>query len=94
MKKRMIAMALLLCMALTLLTACGGGPITAEKAEKIVLKEVGMSAEEAHPHVHVGEYEGKPCFSVYITVGGVNWEYLVDSTTGDILTYRQSSHSH
>lgn len=94
MKKSLLILALLVCMVFSLLTACGNGTITAEKAEKIVLKELGVTAEEANPHVHIGEYEGQPCYSVYITVGGVTWEYFVDSTSGDILGYQKSSHSH
>lgn len=95
-KKRRITFVLaLVCMLALLLAACGGdGKVTAEKAERIVLDELGMSAGQANPHVHVGEHEGKPCYSVYVTVDGVTWEYLVDGATGEILESRKSSHSH
>ena len=93
MKKRILSLIVLTCMLLTLLAACSG-EITPEKAQKIVLKDLGVSANQAEMHVHVGEHEGMPCYSIYATVDGHTWEYLVDSQTGEILAINESSHSH
>lgn len=93
MKMRILSLIVLSCMLLTLLAGCGG-EITPEKAQKIVLKDLGVSAKEAALHVHVGEFEGKPCYSIYATVDGHTLEYLVDSETGEILAINESSHSH
>lgn len=94
MKIRLIAIAVLACMLLGLLAACGSGEITPEKAQKIVLKDLGVSANKAEMHVHTGEFEGKPCYSVYATVDGHTWQYLVDYNTGEILSKTESDHSH
>ncbi len=93
MLKRILIMALLLCMVFPLLAACGSDEITAEKAEKIVLKELGVSAEEAKLHVHLSEFDGMPCYQVFATVNGKTWEYLL-SYTGEILSVSESNHSH
>lgn len=93
MKKCIIAVLVLVCI-LAMLTACGSKEITPEKAQKIVLEDLGVSADEAELHVHIGEYEGKPCYSIYVTIEGETLEYLVDSATGEILDINESSHSH
>ncbi len=99
MKKRMIAIAVLACMLLALLVGCGSGNITAEKAEKIALKDLGVSARKADSvDVHTGTFDGMPCYSVYITVDGHHWIYMIDFTNGEILSATESdtghSHSH
>lgn len=98
MKKRIIAIVALACMLLTLLTACGSDTISAEKAQKIALKDLGVSASKATVDVHVGEHEGIPCYSVYITVGSDHWVYMIDCVSGEILSSAESdtghSHSH
>ncbi len=93
MKKRILSLILLSCLLLTLLAGCSD-EITPEKAQKIVLKDLGVSANKAELHVHVGEFEGKPCYSIYATVDGETLEYLVDSETGEILAINESTHSH
>lgn len=92
--KKFLAVLLVVCMMLTLLAGCKQKEVDVEEAKKIVLEELGMTAEEANPHVHVGDYNGKPCYSVYVTVNGKTMEYLVDNKTGDILVVRESNHSH
>ncbi len=94
MKKRLIAVVSVVCLLLVLLAACGGDGISMEKAQRIVLKDLGVSANEATMHVHIGEYEGMPCYSIYVTVGGKTLEYLVDSQSGEILEVNESNHSH
>lgn len=93
MKKRIIAILLLVSM-LAMLTACGSKEITPEKAQKIVLEDLGVSADEAELHLHIGEHEGTPCYSIYVTIEGETLEYLIDSATGEILAINESSHSH
>ena len=94
MKKRLLSLAVLLCMLVTLLAACGGGPISKEKAQSIALKDMGVSASDATVHVHVGEHNGEPCYSVYVTANGKTMEYLIDSESGEILEVRESDHKH
>ena len=92
--KKFLAVCFLVCMVFAMMAGCKDKTVDAEQAKKIVLEELGMSEKEANPHVHVGDYNGKPCYSVYVTVNGKNVEYLVDSKTGDILAVRDSNHSH
>ena len=93
MKKTIAIICLTLCLALSL-CACGNKTISAEKAQQIVLDDLGVKADEVEMHLHVGEFEGTPCFSIYVTIEGETLEYLIESNTGEILDIRESSHSH
>lgn len=94
MKKPMMTLLVLICTLSLLLSACGGGPISKEKAQSIALKDMGVSASDATVHVHVGEHDGEPCYSVYVTANGKTMEYLIDSESGEILEVRESNHKH
>lgn len=95
MTKRMIAMVAMTCMLVALLAACGNnGMISTAKAEKIVLKDLGVSASKADVDVHTGQYDGKPCYAVYVTVDGHHWQYLVDVQTGEILSAKETDQGH
>ncbi len=93
MNKKIAALCLAVCLVLTL-CACGNKTISAEKAQQIVLDDLGVSADEVEMHLHVGEFEGEPCFSIYVTIDEATLEYLIDSQDGTILDIRASSHSH
>ena len=94
MKKRILLLCLTLCLLLSL-AACGGSKtISVEDAQQVVLADLGKTAGQVEMHMHVGEYDGKPCYSIYVTVDGQTLEYLIDSSTGEILDIQQSSHSH
>ena len=95
MAKRIIAMVLLACMALTLLAACNTNKaIDAEKAKEIALKDMGIKEDQAEVHVHITEHEGVASFSVYITYEGAQTEYIIHGKTGEILHKGAASHSH
>ena len=99
MLKRLTAILLLCALVLALATACGGKSsiITTEQAQKIALEAAGVSDEDAaQVHVHVGSYEDTPCFDVFVTVGSVTYEYMIDAKTGEVLYSGESDggHSH
>ena len=95
MAKRIIAMVLLACMALTLLAACNTNKaIDTEKAKEIALKDMGIKEDQAEVHVHITEHEGVASFSVYITYEGAQTEYIIHGKTGEILHKGAASHSH
>ena len=93
--KKWIAIFLLVGILCGMLAGCKKN-ITADEAYQIVLKDMGVLAENAEaPHIHEGTYEDKPCYNIFITVGnGETLQYVV-STTGKIL-YKGigEAHSH
>lgn len=96
MKKRLTSIILLLCIVVSLLTACDSGSdiLSAEDAQKIVMEDLGASAGELEMHTHVGTHEDVACYSIYVTVDGQSLEYMIDAATGEILAINESSHSH
>lgn len=94
MTKRLIAILLLVCMVGGILCACKAKKITSDEALQIVLEDLGDLAPQAEsPHIHTGTYNGKPCYSIYITVNGTSLAYVI-SETGDILSVGPGDHSH
>lgn len=95
MTKRIIAMVLLACMALTLLAACNTNKaIDSDEAKKIALQDMGIKENQAEVHVHITDYEGVASFSVYVTYEGAQTEYIIHGKTGEILHKGAASHSH
>lgn len=92
--KRIISLLLALVLATGILAGCGDSTISTEKAQKIVLKDLGVDADEVTMHMHIGTYEDMPCYSIYVTVNGENLEYSISSTDGTILNIAHSDHSH
>lgn len=83
MKKRMTATLLLVALSLTLFAACGkkNATITTAEAQKIALKEIGMTAAEVDDiHVHATQYEGAPCYQMHITAGDDVFYVYIDQT--------------
>ena len=91
--KKIVALLLVTCMAVALLAGCGGA-IDAEKAQKIVLKDLGVKADQVTMHTHITTYENQACYSIYVTIGDETLEYIINSETGEILVIQESAHSH
>ena len=82
MKKRILATVLLVVLCLSLF-ACGkkDATITTEEAQKIALKEIGMTAAEVDDiHVHATQYEGVACYQMHITAGDDVYYVYIDQT--------------
>lgn len=92
--KRIVSLLLVLVLAAGVLAGCGNSTISTEKAQKIVLKDLGVKADEVTMHVHIGTFENVPCYSIYVTVNGENLEYSVSADDGTILNIAHSDHSH
>lgn len=89
MKIRIVTILLLAAMMLSLLTACKDNSvsvITAEEAQAIALEDAGLSAGDVTDiHTHVGSYQDVPCYSIHITIGNTEYEYVIAAGTGEIL---------
>ena len=94
MLKRTLVLLLVVCLVGTLFCACGGKEITAEEAYQIVLADLGDLASTAqNPHIHEGTYQNKACYNIFVTVNGMQMQYII-STSGKILHKGHGSHSH
>jgi uncharacterized membrane protein YkoI len=74
-----------------------GGPLNTDDAKKVVLSDLGIRESKAESlHIHTTEVDGIPCYLVYITYDGHNWEYVINGLTGEILEKEESDggHSH
>lgn len=90
MKNRILALTVLAAMLLTLLCACGekSSFLTAEEAQKIAVEASGFTDNQisaVHNHPTTSQ-DGKPCYSIHITVAGVNHEFVIDAATGEVLS--------
>lgn len=92
--KKLFVLAVAAVMLLALLAGCGDQQITAERAQKIVLDDLGVSADQVTMHTHITTYENEACYSIYVTVDGETLEYIINSIGGEILTIQESEHSH
>ncbi len=96
MTRRILALLAVAVLLVSLLAACkkDDGIVDQEEAVQIVLEEIGLTEEQANPHVHPTEVDERVCWGVYVTVKGKNMLYVVDSTTGEILSAEESTHKH
>lgn len=89
MKYRIVIILVLAALMLSMLTACSGNKksvLSTQEAQKIALEDAGLSAKDVDDiHTHITEYEKTPSYSVHITVGDMEYEYVVDAVTGEIL---------
>ena len=96
--KRVISVLLIAVLAFGLLAACGkDGPLSVEDAKAVALKDLGIKENKATSvDVHLGNVDGAACYLVYISYDGENFEYVIDSFSGEILSVEEtdSGHSH
>jgi len=94
--KKLIAFVLVLTMALGLFAACGNKVLTQEEALKVVAKDLDVNVKElANAHIHIASGD-VPAYSIYVTVDGVNYDYLIAANGGEILHGEvvEEAHSH
>ena len=93
--KRLFAVVLLACMLCIAMCACQPKEnITEEQAVEVVMEDLGVLVSNvSDTHVHESTYNNKPCYNVYVTVGGVPMTYVV-SMDGKILHHGTGGHSH
>lgn len=85
--KRIIVCVLLLALTVSLLAGCGKGFISAEEAQKVALKDLGIKENQAEGiHVHGGEREEGLVYSIHIDYQGQTYEYVILADNGEILS--------
>ena len=95
-----VAVAIVALIALIAIFAGGGntnGPLDTNDAKKVVLNDLGVKESKVSSlHIHTTEVDGIPCYLVYVTYNGDNWEYVVNGLTGEIIEKEKtdSGHSH
>ena len=98
MVKRILSVLLAVMLVLGLFAGCGNdGVLSEDDAKKVVLEDLNLQASSGtQMDVHMTTVDGLACYAVYITVGDVNWEYVISSLTGEILqrNEKDSGHSH
>ncbi len=71
------------------------GPLSTDDAKKVVLNDLNTKESKVDSiHIHAAEEDGIPCYSVYVTYNGKNWEYLINGLTGEILEKEESDSNH
>ena len=91
MKKRIVALVMLVALSLTLFAACGKKStiITTEQAQQIALEEIGMTAAEVDDvHVHATQYDGAACYQIHIVAGKAAF-YVYINHAGEVLSVQQ-----
>ena len=74
-----------------------GGPLDVDDAKKVVLNDLGANESNVSSlHVHTTTVDTTPCYLIYVTYNGENWEYVVNGLTGEIIEKAEtdSGHSH
>lgn len=87
--KKYFVILLSLVMALSLLAGCGEEKskfVTEKEAVAIAMEAAGVTEKQASDvHAHVGSYDGRPCYSIHITAGSVEYEIVIEAATGTVL---------
>ncbi len=92
--KRLISVLLVLVVLCSMLVACGESKqITAIKAQRIALKDMGAVADLSQVHTHEAETENGIYYNVYITYGNQSMTYVIDNV-GNIVSKTEGAHSH
>jgi uncharacterized membrane protein YkoI len=89
MKKRLIALFLLVALALSVMAGCGSSKsdvVTQEQAQQIAIEEIGISQNQVtDAHIHVTMQDGIPCYSVHLTTAAGEYSVLIHAGTGEVL---------
>ena len=92
MKKRIVALLLLVVLALGIFTACNkSSALTSEQAQKAALEHLGISQKDATDiHTHVTTENGIPCYSFHIATADGGYTVVVHAGTGEVLSSSES----
>ena len=93
MKKRFIAIFMVLVVLVGMLAACGKkGPVTQAEAQKIALDHAGLKQSDVtDAHVHIIEEQGIPCYSIHISSTKGDYSYVINASDGTIISGGEGS---
>ncbi len=67
--------------------------LTEEQAKELVLNHAGVSANAtSFMNVELERDDGKMCYEIEFRVERVEYQYEIDATTGDIISYEKDNH--
>ena len=93
-----LSVAAVVLLGIVIAVAVGGksdGPLSVDDIKTVVLNDLGVRESQAGEiHAHPTTFEGAACYTVYITAGGKNWEYMIDAFTGEVLSKTENDHGH
>lgn len=87
MKKRFVAIFMILVILVGMLAACGKkGPVTQAEAQKIALDHAGLKTSDVSDvHVHIVEQQGVPCYSIHITTESGDFSVVINASSGEVM---------
>ena len=88
MKKRIVALILLVVLLLPVLCACGkkNDILTQNEAVKKVAEHLDINTTDMKDvYVHITEGETNPCYSFHFTYDGKSYSLMVDVVTGEVM---------
>ncbi|MBO5838005.1 MAG: hypothetical protein J6Q92_09010 [Oscillospiraceae bacterium] len=88
MKKRMIALVLLVVLLLPVLCACGkkSDILTQDQAVERIAEHLNIDAKDMeNVYVHVADGENNPCYSMHFSYNGKDYSLMVDVVTGEVM---------
>ena len=85
--KKLLVFILMLALVVSFFAGCGNkGFLEAADAQKIALEDLGIKEKDAdNIHVHVGDAEEGPAYSIHIDYNGLTYEYVILAATGEIV---------
>ena len=87
MKKKILALCLVVLLLGALFAGCGGNEIvTEEKAKVMAMEHAGVQESEIEDlHVHLVDENGLACYSVHITTATREVSVVIDIASGEII---------
>lgn len=96
----LIAVVAVILVGTVIFTSIGGdsdpdGPLSTDDAKKVVLNDLNAKESKVDSiHIHTTEEDGIPCYLVYVSYNGENWEYVIHGLTGEILEKEDNDYGH
>ena len=94
MKKRIMAVLVLVALLLGVFTACGNKTkvLTSEDAQAVAMEQAGLTKDQiTDMHTHIVTDNGIPCYNVHITSENGSYVYLIAAADGTVISGGEGS---